>query len=236
MAAGSGWSFDAASFVEAAQRSGLMTADRPDHPPRGRRGGSQVAVNGASAPALSVNLSPQEYFLPNLVASVGRILAEVGLAPGQLSSRVPLELLARDPLSARTLRDLAALGITLVADDYDGHMTDELRSLPIRLVSSGSGCSASRPTPSGGRGWPGSPPRSAPRAGSRRQGRRDGGAGRDPPRSRVPWRAGVPLQRGASRRGAVHVPRRRGRLGLDAAGAVHPRRWFAAPQGVSVAP
>lgn len=127
--------FDAASFVEAAQRSGLMTRIGQTILHEAAAEAVRWPVAGASGPALSVNLSPQEYFLPNLVGSVDHILAEVGLAPGRLILEIPLKLLARDPLSARSiLRDLASLGITLVADDYDGQMTDELRNLPIRMV------------------------------------------------------------------------------------------------------
>ena len=127
--------FDAASFVEAAQRSGLMTRIGQTILHEAAAEAVSWASTGAAAPALSVNLSPQEYFLPNLVASVEHILAEVGLAPDRLILEIPLKLLDRDPLSARSiLRDLASLGVTLVADDYDGQMTDELRTLPLRMV------------------------------------------------------------------------------------------------------
>ncbi len=127
--------FDAASFVEAAQRSGLMTRIGQTILHEAAAEAVRWPAAGEAAPALSVNLSQQEYFLPNLVASVGHILAEVGLAPGRLILEIPLKLLVRDPLSARgILRDLASLGVTLVADDYDGQMTDELRTLPLRMV------------------------------------------------------------------------------------------------------
>ena len=127
--------FDAASFVEAAQRSGLMTRIGQTILHEAAAEAVRWPTAGEAAPALSVNLSQQEYFLPNLVASVGHILSEVGLAPGRLILEIPLKLLARDPLSARSiLRDLAFLGVTLVADDYDGQLTDELRNLPIRMV------------------------------------------------------------------------------------------------------
>ncbi len=127
--------FDAASFVEAAQRSGLMTRIGQTILQEAAAEAVRWATAGEAAPALSVNLSQQEYFLPNLVASVGHILAEVGLAPSRLILEIPLKLLARDPLSARSiLRDLASLGVTLVADDYDGQMTDAVRNLPLRMV------------------------------------------------------------------------------------------------------
>ncbi|MGO8686921.1 MAG: EAL domain-containing protein [Candidatus Dormibacteria bacterium] len=127
--------FDAASFVEAAQRSGLMARIGQTILHEAAAEAVRWATPGSVAPALSVNLSPQEYFLPTLVASVNRILSEVGLSPARLIIEVPLRLLDGDPLSARSiLRDLAALGITLVADDYDGDLTDELRGLPLRMV------------------------------------------------------------------------------------------------------
>ncbi len=127
--------FDAASFVEAAQRSGLMTRIGQTILHEAAAEAVTWAAAGGAAPALSVNLSPQEYFLPTLVASVGHILSEVGLAPGRLILEIPLKLLDRDTLSARSiLRDLASLGVTLVADDYDGQMTEQLRSLPLRMV------------------------------------------------------------------------------------------------------
>lgn len=127
--------FDAGTFVDAAQRSGLMT--RIGQTILHEAAGEAVRWAGAgmTAPALSVNLSPQEYFMPTLVPSVGRILAEAGLQPDRLDLEIPFALLARDPLSARSmLRDLASLGVTLVADDYDGELTDDLRRLPIRVV------------------------------------------------------------------------------------------------------
>jgi EAL domain-containing protein (putative c-di-GMP-specific phosphodiesterase class I)/GGDEF domain-containing protein len=127
--------FDAASFVEAAQRSGLMTRIGQTILHEAAAEAVRWATPGSAAPALSVNLSPQEYFLPTLVASVARILAEVGLPSGRLIIEVPHKLLDRDPLSARSiLRDLASLGVTLVADDYDGEMTDDIRRLPLRMV------------------------------------------------------------------------------------------------------
>ena len=127
--------FDAASFVEAAQRSGLMTRIGQTILHEAAGAAVRWAVPGSPAPALSVNLSPQEYFLPTLVASVDRILTEVGLPSGRLIIEVPHRLLDGDPLSARSiLRDLASLGVTLVADDYEGELSDEVRGLPLRMV------------------------------------------------------------------------------------------------------
>lgn len=127
--------FDAGSFVGAAQRSGLMTRIGQTILHEAAAEAARWASPGVTPPALSVNLSPQEYFMPTLVPSVGRILTEAGLPPDRLDLEIPFALLARDHLSARSiLRDLAALGVTLVADDCDGELSDDLRHLPIRMV------------------------------------------------------------------------------------------------------
>jgi EAL domain-containing protein (putative c-di-GMP-specific phosphodiesterase class I) len=73
--------------------------------------------------------------MPTLTASISGILAAVGLDPARLLLEIPAALLGADPLSARgILRDLAGTGVTLVADDYDGELTGELRRLPLRMV------------------------------------------------------------------------------------------------------
>jgi EAL domain-containing protein (putative c-di-GMP-specific phosphodiesterase class I)/GGDEF domain-containing protein len=127
--------FDAGSFVEAAQRSGLMTRIGQTILQEAATEAARWAGPDTASPALSVNLSPQEYFMPTLVPSVGRILTEAGLQPDRLTLEVPHRLLDQDPTSARSiLRDLASLGVTLVADDYDGELSDELRRLPLRMV------------------------------------------------------------------------------------------------------
>jgi len=127
--------FDAASFVEAAQRSGLMTRIGQTILHEAAAEAVRWSAPGLAGPALSVNISLQEYFLPTLVPSVGRILSEVGLPPARLILELPHKLLERDPISARSvLRDLASLGVTLVADDYDGELTADIRGLPLRMV------------------------------------------------------------------------------------------------------
>jgi EAL domain-containing protein (putative c-di-GMP-specific phosphodiesterase class I) len=127
--------FAAASFVEAAQRSGLMARIGQAILREAATEAVKWAAPLSASPALSVNLSPQEYFMPTLTASVSGILAAVGLDPGSLLLEIPAKLLGADSLSARgILRDLADIGVTLVADDYDGELTGELRRLPIRMV------------------------------------------------------------------------------------------------------
>jgi EAL domain-containing protein (putative c-di-GMP-specific phosphodiesterase class I) len=127
--------FDAASFVEAAQRSGLMTRIGQTILHEAATEAVRWVTPGSPSPALSVNLSPQEYFLPTLVAGTSRILGEVGLPADRLIIEIPHKLLDRDPLAARSiLRDLASLGVTLVADDYEGELNAELRRLPLRMV------------------------------------------------------------------------------------------------------
>jgi EAL domain-containing protein (putative c-di-GMP-specific phosphodiesterase class I) len=128
--------FDAGSFVGAAQRSGLMTRIGQTILLEAAAEASRWSTSSAApAPSLSVNLSPQEYHMPTLVSSVGRILKEAGLQPDRLLLEIPFSLLAHDPVSARSiLRDLAGLGVTLVADDCDGSLSDDLRRLPVRIV------------------------------------------------------------------------------------------------------
>jgi EAL domain-containing protein (putative c-di-GMP-specific phosphodiesterase class I) len=127
--------FAAASFVEAAQRSGLMARIGQAILREAATEAVKWSAASMACPALSVNLSPQEYFMPTLTASISGILAAVGLDPARLLLEIPAALLGADPLSARgILRDLAGTGVTLVADDYDGELTGELRRLPLRMV------------------------------------------------------------------------------------------------------
>lgn len=127
--------FDAGALVGAAERSGLMTRIGQTILQEAAGEAARWSSPDGFPPSLSVNLSPQEYFMPALVASVGRILAGAGLPPDRLTVEVPHSLLVHDPLSARSiLRDLAALGVTLAADDYDGELSPELGRLPIRAV------------------------------------------------------------------------------------------------------
>jgi len=127
--------FAAASFVEAAQRSGLMARIGQAILREAAAEAVHWAPPPSTTPALSVNLSPQEYFMPTLTASVSGILTDVGLDPSHLLLEIPAQLLAADPLSARgILRDLAGIGVTLVADDYDGELDGELKRLPLRMV------------------------------------------------------------------------------------------------------
>jgi EAL domain-containing protein (putative c-di-GMP-specific phosphodiesterase class I)/GGDEF domain-containing protein len=127
--------FDAGSFVGAAQRSGLMARIGQTILREAATEAARWSSPDGAPPSLSVNLSPQEYFMPALVGSVGRILGEAGLPPDRLTVEVPHGLLVHDPLSARSiLRDLASLGVTLVADDYDGELSPELRHLPLRAA------------------------------------------------------------------------------------------------------
>ncbi len=125
--------FDAGTLVSAAQRSGLMTRIGQTILQEAAAEAARWSSPDGFPPSLSINLSPQEYFMPALVRSMGRILGEAGLPPDRLAVEVPHSLLTHDPLSARSiLRDLASLGVTLVADDYDGELSPELSRLPIR--------------------------------------------------------------------------------------------------------
>lgn len=125
----------AASFVEAAQRSGLMSRIGQAILREAATEALGWPGQGVAAPLLSVNLSPQEYLMPTLRASVSSTLRELELQPGRVSIEIPRKLLEEDLVAARSiLGDLASLGVTLVADDYDGRPTADLRSLPIQMV------------------------------------------------------------------------------------------------------
>jgi EAL domain-containing protein (putative c-di-GMP-specific phosphodiesterase class I)/GGDEF domain-containing protein len=125
--------FDASTLVSAAQRSGLMTRIGQTILQEAAAEAARWSSPDGFPPSLSINLSPQEYFMPALVTSVERILGEAGLPPDRLTVEVPHTLLTHDPLSARSiLRDIASLGVTLVVDDYEGELSPELSRLPLR--------------------------------------------------------------------------------------------------------
>jgi diguanylate cyclase (GGDEF)-like protein/PAS domain S-box-containing protein len=74
---------------------------------------------GGSAAGVSVNLSPRQLAQPDLVADVGRALAETGLEPGALTLEITEStLLGGGDRPLQALRDLKDLGIRLALDDF----------------------------------------------------------------------------------------------------------------------
>jgi len=69
--------------------------------------------------AVSVNLSPRQLADPQLVAAVGRALQDSGADPGRLRLELTETALMADHRAAiRTCKELTALGVGLVLDDF----------------------------------------------------------------------------------------------------------------------
>jgi EAL domain-containing protein (putative c-di-GMP-specific phosphodiesterase class I) len=68
---------------------------------------------------VSVNLSAKQFAQPDLVAEVGRIVDETGLAPGSLKLEVTESVLMHDPeVAASMLAELAARRVRVCIDDF----------------------------------------------------------------------------------------------------------------------
>src|SRR5919202_1103399 len=98
-----------------------------------------VAAWRAGAPDLSVhvNLSARQLAEPGLAAGVARALEESGLAPEALALEVDeAALLARPAEAERVLRDLKALGVRIVLDDFGTGFSSvgALQRFPIDVV------------------------------------------------------------------------------------------------------
>ena len=82
------------------------------------------------APVLAVNLSTRQFQRPELVSDVAAVLAEAGVAPGQLLLEVPeTAALACPQEGVAILGALRALGVGLAIDDY-GTGCSSLAALP----------------------------------------------------------------------------------------------------------
>ncbi|MEO0882944.1 MAG: EAL domain-containing protein [Pseudomonadota bacterium] len=77
------------------------------------------AQDGASAPRVSVNISPIQFADGNLPQSVANILSETGLAPDRLELEITESVLMQDTENAvRVLEALEALGVGVAIDDF----------------------------------------------------------------------------------------------------------------------
>lgn len=87
-------------------------------------------------PAVSINLSQQEFARDDLVELVGRSLKESGLPPGQLELELTEGMLMRNRQADTTLRELSELGVGIVLDDFgQGHSSiAHLTSRPIKAI------------------------------------------------------------------------------------------------------
>ncbi len=88
------------------------------------------------APAVSINLSQQEFTRSDLVDLVGRTLSESGLPPSQLELELTEGMLMRNRQSHAMLTELSRIGVGLVLDDFgQGHSSiATLTSLPIKAI------------------------------------------------------------------------------------------------------
>lgn len=89
---------------------------------------------GLPAGSLAVNLSPRQFRAPGLVERLGRIIAESGMVPAELELEIT-ETAVMEELdsAARTLAQLADLGVGLAVDDFGTGYSSlaYLRRLPV---------------------------------------------------------------------------------------------------------
>lgn len=88
------------------------------------------------APAVSINLSQQEFTRSDLVELIDRALTESGLPPSQLELELTEGMLMRNRQAHAMLRDLSKIGVGIVLDDFgQGHSSiAHLTSLPIKAI------------------------------------------------------------------------------------------------------
>jgi len=77
------------------------------------------AEQGLSVPRIAVNVSNQQFALPNFATQVGAILAETGLAPTLLELEFTESLIMpEETRAARLLEELHAIGVSIAIDDF----------------------------------------------------------------------------------------------------------------------
>ncbi|WP_419731154.1 putative bifunctional diguanylate cyclase/phosphodiesterase [Lichenicola sp.] len=120
-------------FIPFAESVGLM----PEIGDWVLRAACREAVSWQDATKLSVNLSPTQFRLPDLVDRIRQILAETGLPPERLELEIT-ETAMIDNIAGvgNMLRQLRALGITIALDDFGtGYSSlSFLRMLPFDRI------------------------------------------------------------------------------------------------------
>jgi len=88
------------------------------------------------APAVSINLSQQEFARDDLVALVASSLEKAGLPASQIELELTEGMLMRNRQADSTLRELSELGVGIVLDDFgQGHSSiANLTSRPIKAI------------------------------------------------------------------------------------------------------
>ncbi|MFN8052854.1 MAG: EAL domain-containing protein [Acidimicrobiales bacterium] len=87
--------------------------------------------------AIGVNLSVRQMHDPNLIDDIGAALADTGLAPEHLTIELTESMLMEDhERSARTLRSLKDLGVSIAIDDFGtGYSSlSYLRTFPVDMI------------------------------------------------------------------------------------------------------
>jgi diguanylate cyclase len=74
---------------------------------------------GLSIPRISVNVAPRQFASSNFADQVFAILAEIGLAPGQLELEITEAMIViEEARAARTLEQLHLIGVSIAIDDF----------------------------------------------------------------------------------------------------------------------
>ncbi|MGI9234453.1 MAG: putative bifunctional diguanylate cyclase/phosphodiesterase [Woeseiaceae bacterium] len=89
-----------------------------------------------NSPAVSVNLSQQEFARSDLANLVASALESTGLPPSQLELEITESMLIRNRQSQGILKTLSNIGVGIVLDDFgQGHSSiANLTSLPIKAI------------------------------------------------------------------------------------------------------
>ena len=120
-------------FIPFAEEVGLM----PEIGDWVLRAACREAANWPDDMQVSVNLSPSQFCLPDLVERVVAILAETGLQPGRLELEVTETAMIDDiAIATSILEGLRTLGITIALDDFGtGYSSlSFLRILPFNRI------------------------------------------------------------------------------------------------------
>jgi diguanylate cyclase (GGDEF)-like protein len=125
-------------FIGVAEDSGVIEAIG-DHVLRlaCEQAVSWIAALDRRPLSMSVNLSPREVTDPGLAARVGAILEQTGLDPARLQLEITENALIKEcELTGRNLRELKALGVSLVLDDFGTGYSSlaYLRRFPIDAI------------------------------------------------------------------------------------------------------
>ncbi len=128
------------SFIPVAEEMGVIVPMGRSILQRACREAQRWEWDGATAPAVHVNLSPVELRDPHFLSGVATALDQSGLRPDRLVLEITEGVVLRDPeKSIAILNQLRSLGVQLALDDFGtGYSSlSHLRSLPIDWLKIG---------------------------------------------------------------------------------------------------